>query len=72
MSRYDLGRDELAELLAGEPSYRASQVLDGLYRRLAEPDELTDLPKALRERLAGSQEMAPAFHVVTKPSTSTR
>lgn len=66
MSRYDLGRDELAELLAGEPSYRASQVLDGLYRRLAEPDELTDLPKALRERLAGSQEMAPAFHVVTE------
>ncbi len=51
LSRYDLTRAELAELLAGEPRYRVGQVWDGLYRRLAEPAELTDLPRPLRERL---------------------
>jgi len=50
-SRYDLDRPALAELLAGEPSYRVDQVWLGLYRQLAEPAELTTLPKALRERL---------------------
>jgi 23S rRNA (adenine2503-C2)-methyltransferase len=66
VSRYDLGRDALAGLLSGEPSYRAGQVFDGLYHRLAEPGELTELPKALRERLEASRELAPAFRVVTE------
>jgi len=48
---YDLDRDALAELLDAEPSYRARQVWDGLYRRLLRPAEMTDLPRALRERL---------------------
>jgi 23S rRNA (adenine2503-C2)-methyltransferase len=48
---YDLDRGALAELLAGEPRYRVDQVWDGLYRQLAEPAELTSLPKALRARL---------------------
>ncbi|MFN0090739.1 MAG: 23S rRNA (adenine(2503)-C(2))-methyltransferase RlmN, partial [Acidimicrobiales bacterium] len=50
-SRYDLERDELAERLAGEPRFRVEQVWEGLHRRLAEPGELTELPKALRARL---------------------
>ena len=50
-TRYDLDRDALAELLAGEPRYRVDQVWEGLYRQLAEPAELTTLPKALRARL---------------------
>ncbi|MGH2943951.1 MAG: hypothetical protein ACRDLN_14375 [Solirubrobacteraceae bacterium] len=50
-TRYDLDRDALAELLAGEPRYRVDQVWDGLYRQLAEPSELTSLPKRLRARL---------------------
>jgi 23S rRNA (adenine2503-C2)-methyltransferase len=50
-TRYDLDRGALAELLAGEPRYRVDQVWDGLYRQLAEPAELTSLPKALRARL---------------------
>ncbi|HEX5945522.1 MAG TPA: 23S rRNA (adenine(2503)-C(2))-methyltransferase RlmN [Acidimicrobiales bacterium] len=50
-SRYDLDRDALAELLDGEPRYRVDQVWDGLHRQLAEPAELTTLPKALRARL---------------------
>ncbi len=51
---YDLDEEELAGLLAGwgEPPFRARQVWDGLHRRLARPDELTDLPLALRHRLA--------------------
>ena len=35
----------------GEPRYRVDQVWDGLHRQLAEPAELTTLPKALRTRL---------------------
>jgi 23S rRNA (adenine2503-C2)-methyltransferase len=50
-TRYDLDRGALVELLAGEPRYRVDQVWDGLYRQLAEPAELTSLPKALRARL---------------------
>jgi 23S rRNA (adenine2503-C2)-methyltransferase len=50
-SRYDLDRAALADLLAGEPRYRVDQVWDGLHRQLAEPTELTALPKALRARL---------------------
>lgn len=47
-------RDELADLFKemGEPRYRADQVFRGLHqRRLGSFDEITDLPKALRERL---------------------
>jgi 23S rRNA (adenine2503-C2)-methyltransferase len=51
-SRYDLDRDALAELLADQPSYRVKQVWAGLHERLAEPEDLTDLPKALRATLA--------------------
>ena len=58
MSRYDLSRAELAELLSDEPSYRVDQVLDGFYRRLAEPGELTELPRALRARLEAEPQLA--------------
>src|SRR5690349_3779905 len=51
ITRHDLDRDYLAALLDGEPSYRVGQVWDGLYQRLREPSEMTDLPKALRVRL---------------------
>jgi 23S rRNA (adenine2503-C2)-methyltransferase len=50
-TRFDLDRGALAELLAGEPRYRVDQVWDGLYRQLAEPAEMTSLPKSLRARL---------------------
>jgi 23S rRNA (adenine2503-C2)-methyltransferase len=48
---YDVTRDQLATLLAGEPDYRLRQVWDGLHRRTLRPQEMTDLPAALRERL---------------------
>jgi 23S rRNA (adenine2503-C2)-methyltransferase len=51
---YDLSLPELGGILQswGEPPYRAGQVWDGLYRRLWQsPQEFSNLPKSLRERL---------------------
>ena len=50
--RYDPSREELAELLDGEPRYRLDQVWDGIHERGEEIDDLTNVPKALRARLA--------------------
>ena len=50
-TRYDATRDQLAELLTGEPRYRVDQVWDGLHSNLADPAEMTNLPKALRQQL---------------------
>ena len=68
-SRYDLDRAELGEILAGEPRYRADQVWQGLYAQLAEPGELTTLPRALRERLDGL--LPAALTVVTEQTSAT-
>ena len=49
-----LTAEELADFVAGhgEPRYRARQIFKGLYeRRLRSFDEMTDLPKAFREKL---------------------
>jgi len=55
---YDATRDELAGLLDGEPRYRIDQIWHGLYRELAEPSEVTSLPKAVRTRLASALPVA--------------
>ncbi|MCA2002086.1 MAG: 23S rRNA (adenine(2503)-C(2))-methyltransferase RlmN [Chloroflexi bacterium] len=52
---YDLDLPALAELLKSwnEPAYRAKQIWQGLYQRLySSPDQFTNLPKPLRERMA--------------------
>jgi 23S rRNA (adenine2503-C2)-methyltransferase len=51
-TRYDVDRDALAELLAGEPRYRVDQVWDGLHRQGRDPEELSSVPARLRARLA--------------------
>ena len=51
---YTPTRDELAALLEGEPRYRLDQVWQGLYTQLAEPAEISNVPKALRERLGAA------------------
>ena len=61
MARFDLSQHDLATLLASEPAYRARQVWSGLYERLAAPEELTELPKALRQRLSEIPELASAL-----------
>ena len=55
---YTPDREEFAALLTGEPRYRLDQVWDGLYTQLAAPAEITNVPKALRERLAADLAMA--------------
>jgi len=66
---YGLDRDGLGALMAelGEPGYRAGQVASWLVRGVDDPREMTDLPGALRERLAartaGSTPELVAHHV---------
>jgi 23S rRNA (adenine2503-C2)-methyltransferase len=50
-TRYGATRSELAEVLGGEPRYRADQVWEALYRRLATPNEMSNLPRRLRDDL---------------------
>ncbi|HSL74556.1 MAG TPA: 23S rRNA (adenine(2503)-C(2))-methyltransferase RlmN [Ilumatobacteraceae bacterium] len=58
VTRYEPTRSALADTLAGEPRYRLDQLWDGLYRHLAEPAEITNLPKALRARLEADLPLA--------------
>ena len=67
---YDLNRDQLTELLAGEPRFRADQVWRGLWDRGDLPAEMTALPKALRERLG--EVLVPALHEVTRSVAADR
>ena len=65
---FGLDRDALRSLFEGlgEPAYRAQQVYSWLYeKRVPSIDRMTDLPKALRERLA-------AGHVVRWPEVMER
>jgi 23S rRNA (adenine2503-C2)-methyltransferase len=63
-TRYDWSREDLAGLLQGQPRYRVDQVWDGLHRQLAEPADLTSVPKALRAELAHA--LPPALELVTE------
>jgi 23S rRNA (adenine2503-C2)-methyltransferase len=59
---YDLDQTELTNILTGwgEPAYRAKQVWQGLYQHLYNsPEQLTSLPKSLREKLAESLTFSP-------------
>jgi 23S rRNA (adenine2503-C2)-methyltransferase len=54
---------------AGEPAYRAPQVLDWLYKkRAAAWDEMTNLPKALRTWLADTFDFDPSTLVLNRQS----
>jgi len=57
-ARFDLTLEELSHVLGDEPAYRTRQVWRSLYQG-REPEEMTDLPLALRSRLA--QDLAPAL-----------
>ena len=59
---YDLDVPSLTTLLNGwnEPSYRVKQVWQGLYQHLYNsPEQFTNLPKSLREKLAEHTTFAP-------------
>jgi 23S rRNA (adenine2503-C2)-methyltransferase len=63
-TRYDLTRDQLGEVLGGEPRYRVDQLWDGLYTQLADPGDITNLPKSLRARL--DDELPNALTTITE------
>jgi 23S rRNA (adenine2503-C2)-methyltransferase len=50
-SPYDLSRDDLAALLAGEPRFRADQLWRGWWREDKFTEEVTTLPRAVRDRV---------------------
>jgi 23S rRNA (adenine2503-C2)-methyltransferase len=60
-SRYDATKEDLAELLAGEPAFRVRQVWDGLHARVVAPTAMTELPAALRDRVEAA--LPPALTV---------
>jgi len=51
--RFDLSFDQLADLLPGEPPYRARQLWRALHQGRA-PADMTELPSALRRRLTAA------------------
>jgi 23S rRNA (adenine2503-C2)-methyltransferase len=61
---YELSRADLDDLLEGEPAFRARQVWDGLHLRVQRPEEMTELPAPLRDRLATA--LPPALDEVTR------
>jgi 23S rRNA (adenine2503-C2)-methyltransferase len=68
----DLTKEELVALLAGwgEPGYRADQVWGWLYQRFAlAPEEMTNLPRSLRARLAENAAINPLKPLVTLDSS---
>jgi 23S rRNA (adenine2503-C2)-methyltransferase len=66
-SRYDVGLDALERMLDDQPAYRVRQVWNGLYKRLLAPEQMTDLPKVLRHRVA--YELPSALELVTERTT---
>ena len=70
-SLLDLTQTQLADLLAGwdQPRYRAGQVWDWLYKKLAaDPAEMSNLPKDLRGRLAAETHVSPLERVYEQRS----
>jgi 23S rRNA (adenine2503-C2)-methyltransferase len=61
---YDLTRDDLAVLLDDQPAYRVRQVWEGLHVRVQRPEEMTELPLALRGALADA--LPPALREVSR------
>ena len=64
---YDHTRAEIAGILAGEPRYRVDQLWSGLYERFLEPAEISNLPAALRDRIA--RELPVSMDEVTRSTT---
>ena len=64
MSRliFDFSLEDLTDLFNkwNEPAYRAKQVWQGLYQHLYNvPDQFSNLPKSLREKLSGEFTFSP-------------
>jgi 23S rRNA (adenine2503-C2)-methyltransferase len=66
-TRYDIARRDLEDLLPDEPGYRVDQIWDGLYRNLAAPGAMTNLPKELRQTL--EELLPPALYPVSEAAS---
>jgi 23S rRNA (adenine2503-C2)-methyltransferase len=64
---YQPTRDQIANILEGEPRYRLDQLWSGLYTQFQHPADITTLPAALRTRI--SNELPESLIEVTR-STS--
>ncbi len=66
LTRYGASHAEVEALLAswGEPAYRARQLWEGLYGQRSSLDDITTLPRALRERIGSALPLA--FETVTE------
>jgi len=65
---FEVTREDLAGLLADQPRYRTDQVWRGLWERGARPADMTDLPKAVRERLEAA--LVPALHELLRSTSA--
>ena len=62
-SLYDATREDIEVLLEDQPAFRITQIWDGLYKQLLEPEKILTLPAALRIQMT---EMLPtALNSVT-------
>ena len=61
---YDLTREELARMLSDQPAYRVDQVWRGLNAESRRPNEMTNLPLDLRNRL--EKKLPPALRLATE------
>jgi len=71
VARFDSDEPALADVLQKEPAYRHRQVLASLWRRGADPEEMTDLPKDLRARLAADERLSPSLELERVDSSGT-
>ena len=62
-SVFEYSREQLADLLKGEPNYRVDQLWHGLWNEARTINDVTTIPKVLRTRL--DDQFAPALTVLT-------
>ncbi|MFM7068836.1 MAG: 23S rRNA (adenine(2503)-C(2))-methyltransferase RlmN [Actinomycetes bacterium] len=66
-TRYDADRAAIAALLSDQPRYRVDQVWEGMWQRGRSPEELSNVPAEVRERLADA--LPAALQPVTESVT---
>lgn len=72
MSLYDLNITDWQELLREQPPFRAVQIWQAIHRRGIRPEELTSLPKGLRESLSNNLQLASALKLIKTRSDKER
>ena len=69
---YDLSYEQLQDVLIKElkqPAFRVNQIWSGVYKNLwSQPDEFSNIPKGLREKLFDRYEFQPLVPIQTLKS----